>query len=120
MTKRAGKLAATIVLAASLPLASVAPAAPISHALAIKNAVPAAVETVQFRRWGWEPWARSECWRCSCGCRICCVADKIAAAGGPVAYCMQRYRSYDPGSGTFLGYDGQRHPCPRRFVGFSY
>jgi BA14K-like protein len=29
-----------------------------------------------------------------------------------VAYCMQRYRSYDPGSGTFLGYDGFRHPCP--------
>jgi hypothetical protein len=26
-------------------------------------------------------------------------------------YCAQRYRSYDPASGTFLGYDGQRHPC---------
>ncbi len=22
------------------------------------------------------------------------------------------YRSYDPGSGTYLGYDGLRHPCP--------
>jgi hypothetical protein len=29
-----------------------------------------------------------------------------------VAYCMRRYRSYDPRSGTFLGYDGLRHPCP--------
>jgi hypothetical protein len=28
------------------------------------------------------------------------------------AYCMQRFRSYDQGSGTYLGYDGQRHPCP--------
>ena len=28
------------------------------------------------------------------------------------SYCAQRYRSYDPGSGTFLGYDGLRHPCP--------
>lgn len=28
------------------------------------------------------------------------------------AYCMQRYRSYDPNSGTFLGNDGYRHPCP--------
>jgi hypothetical protein len=27
------------------------------------------------------------------------------------AYCMQRYRSYDPASGTFLGNDGRRHPC---------
>jgi len=28
------------------------------------------------------------------------------------AYCAQRFRSYDPGSGTYLGYDGLRHPCP--------
>jgi hypothetical protein len=32
--------------------------------------------------------------------------------GNDQAYCMQRYRSYDPASGTFLGYDGIRHPCP--------
>jgi hypothetical protein len=25
--------------------------------------------------------------------------------------CAQRYRSYNPGSGTFLGYDRRRHPC---------
>jgi hypothetical protein len=25
--------------------------------------------------------------------------------------CAQRYRSYDPRSATFLGYDGRRHPC---------
>lgn len=25
--------------------------------------------------------------------------------------CAQRYRSYDPGSGTFEGYDGRRHLC---------
>jgi len=39
-----------------------------------------------------------------------------AGYGGPpddaVAYCMQRFKSYDPGSGTYLGYDGYRHPCP--------
>ena len=28
------------------------------------------------------------------------------------AYCAQRFRSYDPASGTYLGYDGRRHPCP--------
>jgi hypothetical protein len=28
------------------------------------------------------------------------------------AYCAQRYRSYDPASGTYLGYDGVRHSCP--------
>jgi hypothetical protein len=32
--------------------------------------------------------------------------------GDAVAYCMQRFKSYDPRSGTYLGYDGNRHPCP--------
>lgn len=27
-------------------------------------------------------------------------------------YCSERYRSYDSASGTYLGYDGQRHFCP--------
>jgi hypothetical protein len=31
--------------------------------------------------------------------------------GGMNASCAQRYRSYDPASATFLGYDGRRHPC---------
>ena len=34
------------------------------------------------------------------------------ADGDAVAYCMQRFRSYDPRSGTYLGNDGYRHPCP--------
>ena len=34
------------------------------------------------------------------------------ASGGSEAYCEQRFRSYDPSSGTYLGYDGERHPCP--------
>ena len=41
----------------------------------------------------------------------------VAVAPAPggndaVAYCMQTYRSYDPQSGTYLGNDGYRHPCP--------
>ena len=32
--------------------------------------------------------------------------------GDSVTYCMQTYRSYDPRSGTYLGFDGYRHPCP--------
>ena len=27
-------------------------------------------------------------------------------------YCIRTYRSYDPRSGTYMGYDGYRHPCP--------
>jgi hypothetical protein len=32
--------------------------------------------------------------------------------GDPAASCMQRFRSYDPKTGTYLGNDGQRHSCP--------
>jgi len=45
-------------------------------------------------------------------------SDDVAVAPAPVggddavAYCMQTYRSYDPRSGTYLGFDGMRHPCP--------
>jgi hypothetical protein len=35
-----------------------------------------------------------------------------AAPDGAVDYCMRRFRSYDPRSGTYLGNDGYRHPCP--------
>lgn len=28
-----------------------------------------------------------------------------------IAYCSQKYRSFDPASGTYLGYDGKRHAC---------
>ncbi len=37
--------------------------------------------------------------------------QSTVAAGSDPAYCQQRYRSYDPASGTYLGYDGLRHPC---------
>jgi len=35
--------------------------------------------------------------------------------GGPgdaIAYCMHRFKSYDPRTGTYLGLDNARHPCP--------
>jgi hypothetical protein len=32
--------------------------------------------------------------------------------GADANWCAQTYRTYDPASGTYLGYDGQRHPCP--------
>jgi hypothetical protein len=40
------------------------------------------------------------------------VAVAPAPGGDDVGYCMQTYRSYDPRSGTYLGNDGFRHPCP--------
>jgi hypothetical protein len=32
--------------------------------------------------------------------------------GDAVGYCLSRFQSYDPASGTYLGYDGYRHACP--------
>lgn len=40
------------------------------------------------------------------------VAPRYGYGGDAEAYCMQRYRSYDPASGTYLNYDGNRYPCP--------
>ncbi len=40
------------------------------------------------------------------------VAGPQAGGGDDVAYCMQTYRSYNPRTGTYLGYDGYRHACP--------
>jgi hypothetical protein len=35
-----------------------------------------------------------------------------AVGDDAVAYCIQTFRSYDPASGTYLGFDGFRHSCP--------
>lgn len=40
------------------------------------------------------------------------VVGAAGASPEDIAYCRQRYRSYDVRTGTFLGNDGRRHPCP--------
>src|SRR4029077_1938777 len=30
------------------------------------------------------------------------------------SWCAAQYRSYDPATGTYLGFDGLRHPCPQK------
>jgi BA14K-like protein len=41
------------------------------------------------------------------------VVAQAHEAGGPdAAYCEERFRSYDPTTGTYLGYDDARHRCP--------
>jgi hypothetical protein len=39
------------------------------------------------------------------------IASSQAQANAS-AYCAQRFRSYDPASGTYLSSDGLRRPCP--------
>ena len=38
--------------------------------------------------------------------------DEVLADACAVAYCVQRFRSYDRASGTYFGRDGYRHACP--------
>jgi hypothetical protein len=40
------------------------------------------------------------------------IANSQARAADSHSYCSQRYRSYDPASGTYLNNDGNRYPCP--------
>ncbi len=40
------------------------------------------------------------------------IANEAQRSNRSVEYCMRRFRSYDPRSGTYLGYDGYRHRCP--------
>lgn len=43
---------------------------------------------------------------------IASQARPVYGATDPVSYCVQRFKSYDQASGTYLGYDGLRHACP--------
>ena len=36
----------------------------------------------------------------------------IYADNNAVAYCMSRFRTYNPNTGTYTGNDGLQHPCP--------
>jgi len=104
-------------------------AAPVSDGLAIKRSAPATVELVRHRGGAGGVWA---------GFAAGAIIGGLLAApyydpgyypyypapyyptgyygpgpiGPGVAYCARRFRSYDPVSGTYLGNDGFRHPCP--------
>ena len=43
---------------------------------------------------------------------VVAVPAPIVPSGGGVAYCEAHFRSYNPATGMYLGYDGRHHPCP--------
>jgi BA14K-like protein len=121
-------------------VASTASATPVADGVAIRNAVPATVEEVWWGWWG--PAAGFVAGAIIGGALVAPYYYPHyyyygygpgyygygypygggyyppAAAPGP-GYasqagnsCAQRFKSYDPATGTYLGYDGQRHPCP--------
>jgi len=134
MSERMPNVVVAAIVAMSFATASnLAAATPFADPLAIKNASGTDIETVWGRGFGWGFGAGF------LGGAI--LGGALAApyyygapyygapyyppaAYGPgyysgpayggdgAAYCAQRYRSYDPASGTYLGHDGVRHPCP--------
>jgi BA14K-like protein len=122
--------------------AGAASAMPAAHALAIKNAAPATVETVRWGGGWHGGWRGRGGWGWPLGGFVAgaAIGSALAApyyyggyypygyypaypayppagygappAGDATAYCAQRFRSYDPSTGTYLGFDGARHPCP--------
>jgi hypothetical protein len=126
------KSAATVVIAAVLASpAVVASAAPMIDGSALKSAAPAQLEDVRWHG-GWGIGLGALAAGAIIGGALAAPyyygpgyypgpyypAPYYAppyysgAPAGDVSYCAQRYRSYDPASGTFLGNDGRRHPCP--------
>ena len=119
------------ILAGATAVASLQPAAaaPLMMDLGIGQSA-SNVETVQYRRWhrgpGWHHGRHHHGWRhgyygngaaalggLAAGAVIgSAIANSQARVADADAYCSQRFKSYDPASGTYLGYDGDRHPCP--------
>lgn len=127
---RLAKLLTTAALIGATAFASVAPvsAAPLVSQPGLAAAVPSSTETVQWRRgYGHGPRYGGYGYRRGYGGGGAVLGGLAAGAliGGAIAassanaaaqqnaaYCSQRYRSYDPGSGTYLNNDGNRYPCP--------
>ena len=124
-------------IAATAPwLVAPAGAAPITSPSALQNAIPSSVEAVrcrgQYRNRGCRRsgWVGPGIAGALIGSAIIgatrpygygayepgydqgYVAASPYADGRDVAYCLQRFRSYDVASGTYLGLDGLRHRCP--------
>ena len=118
-------LAAALAGATALATMQSATAAPLQadHALGMNGAN---VETIQYRqgwRHGHHGYHHGYGHR-GYGTGAAVIGGLAAGAiiGGAIAnsqarqdamsYCAQRYKSYDPASGTYLAYDGQRYACP--------
>jgi hypothetical protein len=124
---RTAKLLAAALLAGSMTLAlsQSATSAPLMTDIILSSAASASsdVENVQYYRrgYGYRGGYRRGYGGTAAGVGIGLAAGAIiggaiaasqAQAQQNAAYCAQRYRSYDPRSGTYLNNDGNRYPCP--------
>ena len=121
---RTARRLAVALLVGSMALASSLPAtsAPLMNNAGLSKATSSSdVTNVQYRRWHRHGYHRGGGGGTAAGLGIGLAAGAIiggaiaasaAQANQNAAYCAQRYRSYDPRSGTYLSTDGNRYPCP--------
>lgn len=117
-------LGAALIVSSALSAPAIA--APLRADAGLSTAAPAAAESVQYRRWGGRGYGYHHHHRGGGGAGALigglaagaiiggaiAASQAQAAAQQNAAYCAQRYRSYDPASGTYLNRDGNRYPCP--------
>lgn len=121
---RTARRLAVAMLVGSIALASSLPAtpAPLMNNTGLSKAASSSdVTNVQYRRYHRHGYYRGGGGNTAAGIGIGLAAGAIiggaiaasaAQANQNAAYCAQRYRSYDPRSGTYLNRDGNRYPCP--------
>ena len=139
MNRSFGIIVAASMATAAPWLVAPAAATPISSLTGLQNTMRPSVETVQYRHGGYRgrrlgglglglgagaliggailgaprPYGRYGYGAYDPGYDDQGYTSILPNEGGDeIAYCQQRFRSYDPASGTYLGFDGLRHPCP--------
>lgn len=128
LMKRNACYVAIAILALAIPFGSSSQAAPMLAASGIAKGDTNLLE-VQWRHDRHHGWHRNQ-WRGGyrhhygrgwgpavggfvAGAAIgSALANSRAQGAENDAYCSSRYKSYDRSTGTYMGYDGNRHPCP--------
>lgn len=127
-----GTLVVTAITAGAMTLTTIAPSAAAPLAPARLQDQPTSVEHVQYRHWhgggpryGYRGGYRGGYHHHHGGGNGAAIIGGLAAGaiiGGAIAasqakanndaYCSQRFRSYDPASGTYIAKGGVRRSCP--------
>jgi len=123
-----GTLVVTAITAGAMTLTTIAPSAAAPLAPARLQDQPTSVEHVQYRHWhggGPRYGYRGGYHHHHGGGNGAAIIGGLAAGaiiGGAIAasqakanndaYCSQRFRSYDPATGTYIAKGGVRRSCP--------
>ncbi|MBK5651146.1 MAG: BA14K family protein [Rhizobium sp.] len=127
-----GTLVVTAITAGAMTLTTIAPSVAAPLAPARLQDQPTSVEHVQYRHWhgggpryGYRGGYRGGYHHHHGGGNGAAIIGGLAAGaiiGGAIAasqakanndaYCSQRFRSYDPASGTYIAKGGVRRSCP--------